>query len=231
MADDTSDTQDLPSAGAIRTPVNCSTCGKEQGLCLCREYPPIQTATEVLILQHPQELDRELGTARLAHALLPRSTFLAALSRRNLKAALGREVPPKEWLVLYLGSFRPPQGRRAEPELLVLNRKGAPHPDSSTILSSVKGLVVLDGTWSQAKALWWRNPWLLKLNRGVLIPARPSRYGNLRKEPRREGLSTIESIGQALTVLEGRPEIAEKLDQVFAEMLRRYRALKGIRGR
>ena len=44
--------------------------------------------------------------------------------------------------------------------------------------------MLLDGTWSQAKALWWRNAWMLKCQRVILGPKRPSRYGKLRKEPR-----------------------------------------------
>ena len=48
---------------------------------------------------------------------------------------------------------------------------------------------MLDGTWSQAKALWWRNAWMLKCQRVILGPAQPSRYGKLRKEPRGDGLS------------------------------------------
>jgi type I site-specific restriction-modification system R (restriction) subunit len=48
--------------------------------------------------------------------------------------------------------------------------------------------VLLDGTWSQAKALWWRNAWMLKCQRVILGPKRPSAYGKLRKEPRQDGL-------------------------------------------
>jgi len=81
----------------------------------------------------------------------------------------------------------------------------------------------LDGTWSQAKALWWRNPWMLKCRRVVLGPRRPSRYGRLRREPRRDGLSTIEAAGMLLSRLERRPDIEEKLTASFERMLDRVR--------
>jgi hypothetical protein len=29
---------------------------------------------------------------------------------------------------------------------------------------------VLDGNWAQAKALWWRNAWLTRLRRFVVVP-------------------------------------------------------------
>jgi len=87
--------------------------------------------------------------------------------------------------------------------------------------------VLLDGTWSQAKALWWRNAWMLKCQRVILGPAHPSRYGKLRKEPRRDGLSTIEAAAMLLAGLEKRPDIAEVLNGSFERMLARYREAQG----
>jgi DTW domain-containing protein YfiP len=88
-------------------------------------------------------------------------------------------------------------------------------------------VVLLDGTWSQAKALWWRNPWMLKCQRVILGPKRASRYGELRREPRRDGLSTIEAAGMLLAGLEKRPDIAETLNGAFERMLARFRQVQG----
>jgi DTW domain-containing protein YfiP len=90
-------------------------------------------------------------------------------------------------------------------------------------MRDIEGIVLLDGTWSQAKALWWRNAWMLKCRRVVLGPRRPSRYGRLRREPRRDGLSTIEAAGMLLSRLERRPEIEQKLTASFERMLDRVR--------
>jgi len=118
--------------------------------------------------------------------------------------------------VLYLGSARPrdlaatlPQPR----EIIVLSRDGgaAPLADPKAMLASLEGIVLLDGTWSQAKTLWWRNPWLLKLHRLVLNPPRPARIGRLRREPRREALSTIEAAALALHHLEKTPAASDAL--------------------
>ena len=57
----------------------------------------------------------------------------------------------------------------------------------------IDGLVVLDGTWSQAKSMWWRNAWLLKLNRVILHPREPSAYGRLRKQPSHLPVATLEA--------------------------------------
>jgi DTW domain-containing protein YfiP len=84
-------------------------------------------------------------------------------------------------------------------------------------------LVLLDGTWSQAKALWWRNAWMLKCQRIILGRRQPSRYGKLRKEPRRDGLATIEAAAMMLAALEDRPDIETVLLESFERMLAKYR--------
>jgi DTW domain-containing protein YfiP len=88
--------------------------------------------------------------------------------------------------------------------------------------------VLLDGTWSQAKALWWRNAWMLKCQRVILGPGRPSAYGKLRREPRRDGLATIEAAAMLLGSLEKRPDIAATLNDSFERMLAKYREAQTV---
>jgi DTW domain-containing protein YfiP len=64
---------------------------------------------------------------------------------------------------------------------------------------------------------------MLKCQRVILGPALPSRYGKLRREPRRDGLSTIEAAAMLLSSLEKRPDIAATLHGSFERMLARYR--------
>ena len=128
------------------------------------------------------------------------------------------------WGVLYLGSLSADTiapGR----EVVLVNKKGDMAADQSP-LHDLEGVIVLDGTWSQAKALWWRNAWMLKCRRIILNPKAPSRYGNLRKEPRRDSLSTIEAAGLLLARLERRPEIETAAAAAFDAMLARFREVK-----
>jgi len=92
-----------------------------------------------------------------------------------------------------------------------LGRDSQPIADPAPVLRGLDGIVLLDGTWSQAKTLWWRNPWLLKLHRIVLNPPRPARLARLRREPRREAVSTLESAALVLRHLERGPEAADAL--------------------
>jgi len=218
----------MPPETMIEVPeaAPCPTCHKTAALCVCAGIEPIDNRVFVLLLQHPQEQDRDLGTARLAAAYFRNAAFKVGLSWPNLANALGRPVAdPKRWGVLYLGpAVLPPEAEGRE--ITLLDRKGALDPDQDAALSELDGIVLLDGTWSQAKALWWRNAWLLKLRRIVLTPPAPSRYGNLRKEPRRESVSTLEAAALAMSRLERRPDLQTRMIASFEALLQRYRAGK-----
>jgi DTW domain-containing protein len=204
----------------------CLRCRKPAALCVCEAIEPIDNRVAVLILQHPQEQDRLLGTARLTALHLRNATLKVGLSWPSLTKILGRRADPHRWAVLYLGSAKAAQlapGR----DIVVLGRKGEPEGDQDPPLRDFEGVVLLDGNWSQAKALWWRNPWMLKCRRIILGPSRPSRYGRLRREPRRDGLSTIEAAAMLVSRLDGLPEIEERLNASFERLLTRYRAMQG----
>lgn len=208
--------------------VVCPKCLKEDLLCICARISPVATRRHVLILQHPQEPDKELGSARIAHLALKNSTMKVGLSWPNLSRALGREAVHGNWGVLYLGGKpekpKPGQPKTSQPKqdrLTILGKAGKVLDVSE---AGLDGIVVLDGTWAQAKTMWWRNAWLLKLKRLVLNPLRPSMYGKLRKEPRRESLSTIESIAETLEALGEDPKVSETLRGHFGELLKKYQA-------
>jgi hypothetical protein len=204
----------------------CQRCLKLLPLCVCESVKPIQSRISLLVLQHPQEQDRALGTARLAALHFRDAVVKIGLSWPSLSKALGRQVSdPSRWAVLYLGSAKVAD-LDTESEIVAIDRKGQMEEGQRSILKGIEGVVLLDGTWSQAKALWWRNPWMLKCQRVILGPAKPSRYGQLRREPRRDGLSTIEAAAMLVAGLEGRPEIATTLNDAFEEMLGRYREVQ-----
>jgi DTW domain-containing protein YfiP len=187
---------------------------------------PVDNKVAVLILQHPQEQDRALGTAGLVVSTLARATLVVGLSWRNLGHALkDAEADARDWGVLYLGSTH--TGGQKGP-LVAVDRKGEPLADQPGARGGLKGIVVLDGNWAQAKALWWRNAWLTKLRRFVVVPDGPSLYGNLRKEARPDAVSTLEAVGFALAALEG-GDVRERLVAPFRDLLAKARTA-GVRG-
>ena len=185
----------------------------------------VDNKVAILILQHPQEQDHALGTAGLLCNTLANAKLAVGLSWRNLGHALGEPVEARDWGVLYLGSAH----AVGQGPLIAVDRKGETLPNQEMELSGLAGLVVLDGNWAQAKALWWRNAWLIKLRRFVVIPDGPSLYGNLRKEARPDAVSTLEAVALALSAVEEAPGVREKILVPFRELIAKARAA-GVQG-
>jgi DTW domain-containing protein YfiP len=214
---------ELEAGGTPEAIPDCPNCHKPLPLCICDSITPIESRISLLILQHPQEQDRALGTARLTALHFKNAVLKIGLSWPSLSKALGRPVhDPSRWAVLYLGSAKVAE-LDTDRDVVAINRKGEVEDNQRAILKDIEGIVLLDGTWSQAKALWWRNAWMLKCQRVILGPAKPSLYGKLRREPRRDGLSTIEAAAMLLAALEKRPDIEATLSASFERMLAKYR--------
>ena len=191
--------------------VVCETCHRPPAACVCDRIVAYDTRLRVLILQHFQEQDAVLGSAQIVAASLPKAKIVVGHSWRNLAHALGEEgVDPHRWAVLFPDADAPSNR--------VLARNGS-EIDPSTL----EGIIALDGTWSKAKTLWWRNAWLNKLSRVNLKPTAPSIYGRLRAEPKREFVSTLESVAAALTLCGEPPEIEAGLSRVFRTLVQRVR--------
>lgn len=209
-------------------PDRCPDCGKPWAVHVCDRVEAVPTKLRVVILQHPQEDDELLGTAKLVTLTLPNSEMRVGLSWASLDHALGTKNASKErWAVLAASKLPAelPDAVKTQPVILV-DRNGRPRDLGR---HGLDGVIVLDGTWSQAKTLWWRNAWLLKLPRIVLTPREPSMYGRLRKEPRRDYVSTLEAVADVLPAL-GEPEEARNsLRRLLRTLLQRVRDAKPVR--
>lgn len=180
----------------------------------------------MLILQHPQEGDVDLTTVPLLKKALPNAVVAVGLSWASLSQALGAKTAGERvengaWAVIYPTKVEEgvPE-TELEKEVVVLDRKGRERAEDAM---PIEGIVVLDGTWSQAKTLWWRNPWLLKHNRILLNPREPSIYGRIRKEPRKEYVSTLEAVADALVALGEPEETRASLRRAMRTMVQRAR--------
>lgn len=198
----------------------CIRCWKPKAACICASIEPLAVKTRVLVLQHPQESKELLGTARLLTLSVAGAKIAVGLSWPSLKAALKEtEAQSKDWAVLFVGTQKDYQSKVTGP-MTVIDRKNQPVP-----LENVKGLVLLDGSWAQSKTLWWRNAWLLKLNRIVLNPKLQSLYGDLRREPRRGCLSTLEAAAYCLAEIENREELLLGLSKTLQTQLDKIRSI------
>jgi DTW domain-containing protein YfiP len=151
--------------------------------CYCHALPTLDTRTRVVILQHPRERYVAIGTARMASLCLPQASLHVGL-RWDRDAALTTLLSDRDRpaILLYPGA--------AARDVL-----SSPPPGPVT-------LVVVDGTWSQAKTVVRDNPVLAALPRYGFATPEPSQY-RIRREPNAEYVSTIEALMHVLGVLEG----------------------------
>lgn len=185
----------------------------------------VRNSIEILILQHPQEAKSPLTTVPLLTQLLGHCTHRVGFSWGSLKKALGKktgeqQVNSAEWVVLFVGTQKKMPKMGPEEKFLILDKKG-----NLKEIETIKGLIVIDGNWKQAKTLWWRNPWLLKIPRMVLNLQNSSLYGDLRREPRKGLVSTLEATAYALEALGEKKEVSEMLIQSFEEKIKEWKKL------
>jgi len=168
---------------AIRKRADCPRCGRPLVACYCAHVEPIETKTRIVVLQHPRERNKAIGTARIAALCLPALEIVVGVDfEQDERTRALLDDPARPAVLLY-----PSPGAR---DL-------ATDPPEGPVT-----LVVLDGTWNQAKSLLKHNAWLERLPRVAFDPARPSEY-RIRREPREDYVSTIEAVMHALARLEG----------------------------
>jgi DTW domain-containing protein YfiP len=188
----------------------CSGCSRPSVVCICASLRRISTQTRVVILQHPRESDVAINTARLVELQLERAERHVAIKLGEVPALTARlndaAAPP---ILLYPG----PDARDLAEE-----------PPVGPVT-----LVVLDGTWWQAKKLFQQNPELALLPRYSLSPSSPSRY-RIRREPALHCISTIEAIGEALSLLEPAGFDREALLMPFEAMVEHQLHYAEVRG-
>jgi DTW domain-containing protein YfiP len=188
----------------------CYSCRRALVLCVCGDVKPVPTRTRLVFLQHAEEAWNQIGTARLAHLSLPNSVLIEGRSFEGnpvLDAALADD---REVLLLY------------------------PSRDAVSLGDLEPGLertlIVIDGTWSQARNVVNHTPALRGVKRVRLPPGAKSRY-RIRMQPRAECVSSLEAAVRALTILEGEEARFEPILAAFDRMVDRHIARAAACGR
>lgn len=186
----------------------CARCRRPATVCYCAALPTLETRTRVVILQHPREREMAIGTARMASLCLP-------AARLHVGIRWDASAPLREALA-----------DPARPPILLY-----PGPGARDILADPPAgpvtLVVVDGTWSQAKNVVRDNPVLRALPRYDFVAPEPTRY-RIRKEPRPDYVSTIEALMHVLGVLEGDPQRFRALLDPMTAMIDAHLAQKAL---
>jgi DTW domain-containing protein YfiP len=177
----------------------CMQCRRPKSVCYCEHLTRIDTQTKIVLLQHPRERDKAIGTARMASLCLPNAELHVGCDWENDKSiALALAHAQGNAALLYPGEDAT--------DITALPR------------TAPLTLFVVDGTWWQTRKMVRSNPKLAALPRVAFKPARPSEY-RIRKEPTEQCVSTIEALMYVLGALEGNPERFQALLTPFRAMI------------
>ncbi|NMO17916.1 DTW domain-containing protein [Pyxidicoccus fallax] len=179
----------------------CPRCFLPTPLCLCTDVPCIPTRTELLVIRHHKETLKSTNTARMAALALPRCTIVSYGS------------PGKP--------FDPSVLDAPDTWLLFPDAQQTPAPDA---LPPAR-LIVLDGSWGQARRMVQRLPALRRLP-GLKLPPPAPDTRRLRRPPHPDGMSTLEAIAGALAHLEGEA-VAQPLYELHERMIDRVMMSRG----
>ena len=195
----------------------CPTCLRPHSACICAWVTPLAHQAEVLILQHPLEVDHAKGSARLLHLSLPHS-----------KLVVGEVFDDTVLRGLLTAPWQAAAG--AAPRAVLLY----PETDDGTSASldpawlhhpALIRLVVIDGTWRKSRKMLHQNPLLQQLPRLALHDLPASHY-HVRQAHRPNQRSTLEATCAALAQLEGDAQRFAPLLAAFDRFVERVASMQ-----
>ncbi|KAK2827738.1 hypothetical protein Q7C36_018664 [Tachysurus vachellii] len=191
------DLSELPVEVSERRPT-CLRCCRPEKVCLCPFLPaePLDVSTCLYIVQHPAEESRVLRTVPLLAACLPPGKCKVLIGRRfseERHAELAAVCRDTRTFVLYPGSDA------ENLEDMDVDFTVTPH-----------NIVIIDGTWSQAKDMFLRNA-LFHLPKQVQLNSAPFSQYVIRTQPTNMCLSTLECAAVTLSIMEKNQAIQEVL--------------------
>jgi DTW domain-containing protein YfiP len=188
--------------------VTCHRCLRPASHCYCAHLTPIPSRTRVVFLQHPREYRMPIGTARMSNLALANSELhVAADLDSHPRVRALADAGPRTVLLF-------PGPGAVEPWAL---------PDGPPTT-----LVVIDGTWIQARKMLERSTQLQRLTRVGFTPSAPGAY-RIRREPAAHCLATVEAVAQVLGRLENDPERFTPLLRAFEQMVEQQLHFKTAR--
>jgi len=183
----------------------CPTCCYPMNACLCSHVQQIKPQTQLLVLQHPSEVEHKKNSVRVLSLVIPDTQVYVGESEADfaaLRAQLSRCQRP-----IYL-VYPSEQSLSVEQQMI----------------SADCVLLLIDGTWRKAFKILQLNPWLTQLPAVHLPEGYASRY-KIRKSSRSDSLSTLEASAYMLKALDKGLDVSPLLAAFDAMVAMRLQAM------
>lgn len=192
----------MGSRGKMDLTGRCPRCFVVLEYCICPYIPRVETRTRFIVVRHMIERFKSSNTARVAALALPNCTVW--------DWGIKDQPLPADLLVTSVSSML----------LFPAHAPVAVREPPATV-------VVLDGSWSQARHMMQKIPALQTMPR-LVLPAPVLSAQRLRQPPHPEGMSTLEAMANTVGLLES-AEQGELLMRLHALFVGSVLATKGRR--
>ncbi len=192
-----------------KTKEPCLQCGLHLRFCICSQIPHLQIKTRVVLVIHAKEIKRTTNSGRLA---------LAALENSEQRVR-GQNQEPVDLSDLLTSNYE---------SLLFYPSEEAIELTDEFVKSLDKPvqLIVPDGSWRQASKVHTRHPELAGIKRVMITTPNTAKH-HLRRESSPYGMSTLEAIARALSVLEG-PDTGKMMMDLYQAKLQATLIGRGV---
>ncbi len=190
----------------------CQRCLLPEKHCLCATLAPQQARSRFCLVMYDSEPMKPSNTGRLIADVLP-DTLAWGWSRTEPDAALLQAVRDTAYqpVVVFPQSYASPQ----RPVLNTPPRSGKPPL-----------FIMLDGTWTEARKMFRKSPWLDSFPLMSLTLTQPSAY-QLR-EAHADGQHCTAEVAAELLLQAGDRAAGNALNQHFTQFRQRYLAAKSF---
>ena len=195
----------LARGGSIERCLNCMLL---PNLCICAIKKTVITNSAFVLLMYDDEILKPSNTGRLIADLIP-DTFAFIWSRTQPDAELLTLLADPKWqpIVVFPEEY-------STPERVINERRAMVKKDRRPLF------ILLDGSWSQAKKMFRKSPYLNDFPVLSFSPETISRY-LVRKATKDNQLATAEVAGRVLDFI-GEPQNAQIMDLLFETFTENY---------
>lgn len=158
---------------------------------------------KITLLTHEKEFAKRSNTGRVVMAVLGDAAEQIRWDRMNPPAGLMEEIEAGGVALVYPGAA----------------------DEADADLTGIRQVILIDGTWHEARKIHQRSPYLQKLRRINLMTGEKSVY-NLRKNQKEAGLCTAECVIEVLR-RSGNSAEAERLKEAFLAFIRPVGVMRG----
>jgi DTW domain-containing protein YfiP len=184
----------------------CTLCHRPEVACICGCIYRQQNNVHVVILQHPSEVRKSKG-----------SVDLLALSLHSCQVIIGEKFDDCAVFQSVLAQYKDHIALLypSDQALVIDTSKNV------SAKSSIKCLILLDGTWKKAYRLYMINKMLHKLPH-IALSAEIKGHYLIRKTNKSAALSTLEACCHALAVIDNEPAKYQQIIEGFIQFNQQY---------